>query len=34
LFLGIYPDGYVCRECKGLYDFIDGELERLATVLG
>ena len=33
LFLGITPDGYVCKGCNGYYNEIDGELKRLAVVI-
>ena len=33
LFLGIHPDGYVCRSCKGYYAEVQGELKRLAVVI-
>jgi hypothetical protein len=34
LFMGIQPDGYVCRTCRGFYAHIGGELKRLAAVVG
>jgi hypothetical protein len=34
LFLGIRPDGYVCRQCDGLYNMVDGGLKRLGIVIG
>ena len=34
MFLGIQPDGYVCISCGGLYNTVDGNLKRLATVIG
>lgn len=33
LFLGIEPDGHVCKSCNGLYDLEEGR-KRLATVIG
>ena len=32
MFLGITPDGYVCKSCDSLYDLADGK-KRLATVI-
>jgi hypothetical protein len=34
LFLGIQPDGYVCKSCNGYFDEIDGQLKHLAMVIG
>jgi hypothetical protein len=33
MFLGIQPDGYVCKRCKGYFDEFDGELKKLAVVI-
>lgn len=32
VFMGITPDGYVCKSCEGLYDLKEGR-KRLATVI-
>ena len=34
MFLGMEPDGYVCPICRGYFAEVDGELMRLATVIG
>jgi hypothetical protein len=34
LFMDIQLEGYVCRNCRGFYAQIEGELKRLATVIG
>ena len=33
MFLGVQPDGYVCKACRVYYDTINGELKRLGVDL-
>jgi len=33
MFLGVQPDGYVCKKCRGYFDEIDGKLKKLGIVI-
>ena len=33
MFLGIEPDGYVCKMCKGYFAEVDGDPKKLGVII-